>query len=101
MSAAPQAEGPVRSFRMPIDDVRVIRGRGPLVTGRIEQGAVKENDPVTITGAGAKPTSGVVTRLMLTSGRAVDQATAGDSVSVLLRGVRVEDAGRGRVLQAP
>ncbi|MGK5114451.1 EF-Tu/IF-2/RF-3 family GTPase [Geodermatophilus sp. CPCC 205506] len=84
---------------MPIDDVHVITGRGTLVTGRIEQGAVKENDPVTITGAGAKPTFSVVTRLALMSGKAVDQAKAGDSVSLLLRGVRPEDAGRGRVLQ--
>jgi len=101
MSTDPQAKAPARSFRMPIDDVRVITGRGTLVTGRIEQGAVKEGDPVTITGAGAKPTSGAVTRLMLISGKAVDEAKAGDTVSVLLRGVRAEDAGRGRVLQAP
>ncbi len=101
MSTAPQAKPPARPFRMPIDDVGVITGRGTLVTGKIEQGAVKENDPVTITGAGAKPTSGVVTRLMLVSGRIVGQAKAGDSVNVLLRGVRAEDAGRGRVLQAP
>jgi elongation factor Tu len=100
MNTAPPTKGRAQPFRMPIDDARSITGRGTLVTGKIEQGVVKRDDPVKIAGAGAKPRSSVVT-LVEMSGKAVDHAKAGDTVGVLLSGIRREDVASGQVLQAP
>jgi elongation factor Tu len=100
VSTSPQKKGPAQPFRMPIDDVFSITGRGTLVTGRIQQGAVKAGDPVDIVEAGAKRRSSVVLAVEI-SRKLVDRARAGDTVGVLLRGVNREEVARGQVLQAP
>jgi elongation factor Tu len=86
-------------FEMPIDDVTVIKGRGTQVMGKIRRGVIKVGDPVEITGPGGKSTSSVVTGVQI-SQRLVGDAAEGDTVGVLLRGVRSEDVARGHVLRA-
>ena len=100
MSTSPPRKRPARSFRMPIDNVRSITGRGTLLTGRIQQGIVKTGDPVEIVGADAKPRSSVVLAVEM-SGKLVGRAQAGDTVGVLLRGVNRDQVSSGQVLQAP
>jgi elongation factor Tu len=42
---------PHGSFRMQIEDVFTIKGRGTVITGRVESGSVKKGDRVVIVGA--------------------------------------------------
>jgi len=100
MSARRMHKGPGERFQMPIDDVSVIAGRGTLVQGRIQHGAIKTGDTVKIAGAGATQGSTVVLAIEM-SGKRVDRANAGDSVGVLLRAVGREDVTRGQVLRSP
>jgi elongation factor Tu len=100
VSTRPQQKGPAQAFRMPIDDVRAITGRGTLVTGTVQQGAVKSGDAVEIVGAKAKPISSVVLAVEI-SGKLVGRAGAGNAVGVLLRGVNPDEIMSGEVLQAP
>jgi elongation factor Tu len=88
------------AFRMSIDHAEVITGRGTMVTGRIVQGQVRTGDPVVIVAKSAEPVPSVVTAVV-TSGKSVASATAGDTVGVLLRGVKLEAAAKGNVLQSP
>jgi elongation factor Tu len=94
------AEKPSKQrFRMRIQDVSSIRGRGTLVTGPIEQGAVAAGDGVEIVGPGANPTASVVLAVTV-SGKLIERGHAGDTVGVLLRGVDAKQVTRGQVLRA-
>ena len=88
-----------KPFLMPIEDVLTITGRGTVVTGRVERGTVKLNDPVEI--VGIKPTkSSVVTGIEMFR-KTLDYAEAGDNAGVLLRGVNRDEVVRGQVLAKP
>ena len=86
-------------FLMPIEDVFGIKGRGTVVTGRVERGAVKTGDAVEIVGFGSV-TKTVATGLEMFH-KILDVSEAGDAVGVLLRGIEREDVQRGEVLAAP
>ncbi len=90
------ADGPLL---MPIEDVFHIAGRGTVVTGRIERGAVRDGDEVEIVGARA-PMRTVATRVEMPPGL-LDEGSAGDRVGVLLRGVDKSELERGFVLARP
>jgi elongation factor Tu len=86
-------------FLMPIEDVFGIKGRGTVVTGRIERGLVKVGDTVDIIGiTDTRPT--VVTGVEMFK-KLLDQGEAGDNVGCLLRGVERTDVERGQVLAKP
>ncbi len=89
-----------KSFLMPVEDVFSIKGRGTVVTGRIETGTVKINDEVEIVGLGADPRRSVVTGVEMFH-KAFPQADAGMNVGLLLRGIQKEDVERGQVLAKP
>jgi elongation factor Tu len=99
MTASAQIKRPKQQFRMRIEDVSSIRGRGTLVTGRIEQGTVAAGDGVEIVGPGAKPTASVVTAVTV-SGKLIERGHPGDTVGVLLRAVDPNKVTRGQVLRA-
>ncbi|MEZ4236239.1 MAG: elongation factor Tu [Myxococcota bacterium] len=89
-------------FRMPIEGVVTIPGRGTVVTGRIDRGKVKVGDPVEIVGL----VRDGETRTVVVTGtqafrRDVDVAVAGMNVGLLLRGVRRDEIERGQLLAAP
>jgi elongation factor Tu len=86
-------------FLMPIEDVFSIKGRGTVVTGRIDRGVVKVNDTVEISGIDATRTT-VATGVEMFK-KLLDQGQAGDNVGVLLRGVERTDVERGMVLNKP
>jgi elongation factor Tu len=86
-------------FLMPIEDVFGIKGRGTVVTGRIERGLVKVGDTVEIVGIEATRTT-VVTGVEMFK-KLLDQGEAGDNVGCLLRGVERTEVQRGQVLAKP
>lgn len=88
-----------KPFLLPIEDVFSIKGRGTVVTGRIERGEVKVNDTVEIVGI-KKTTSTVVTGVEMFR-KELAEGQAGDNVGVLLRGIEKTDVERGQVLAKP
>ena len=97
-------EEPVRDFEkdfmMPIEDVFSIKGRGTVVTGRIERGTLKLNDPVQIVGLMDKPLSTVATGIEMFH-KQLDMGMAGDNAGILLRGIDRDQVERGMVLAKP
>ncbi len=88
-----------KPFLMPIEDVFSIKGRGTVVTGRIERGKVKINEETEI--VGIKPTKKTVVTGVEMFRKSLDEGQAGDNVGVLLRGIEKKDAERGQVLAKP
>jgi elongation factor Tu len=87
-----------RPFLMPIEGVLTITGRGTVVTGVVEQGAIRLGDRVEVVGLGETFTT-VATGLE-TFGQTMDRAEAGDNAAVLLRGVRRDQVRRGQIVGA-
>jgi elongation factor Tu len=88
-----------KPFLMPIEDIFSIKGRGTVVTGRIERGRVKVNETVEIVGIRPTQTS-VVTGVEMFR-KLLDEGQAGDNVGILLRGIEKDQVERGQVLAAP
>jgi elongation factor Tu len=90
-----------RPFLMPIEDVFGIKGRGTVVTGRVDRGKVKMTDTIEIIGmVDEAPKKTVVTGVEMFQ-KTLDEGIAGDNVGVLLRGIERTDVERGQVLAAP
>ena len=88
-----------RPFLMPIEDVFGIKGRGTVVTGRVERGQIKQGDAVEIIRFGDVRET-VATGLEMFH-KTLDTTEAGDAVGVLLRGVDRDEVERGQVLVKP
>ena len=86
-------------FLMPIEDVFGIKGRGTVVTGRIERGRIQVGEEVEIVGLEDTRTT-VVTGVEMFK-KLLDEGEAGDNVGCLLRGMDREDVQRGQVLALP
>jgi elongation factor Tu len=84
---------------MPIEDVFSIKGRGTVVTGRVERGVVKVGDEVEIVGFGETKKT-VVTGVEMFH-KLLDEAEPGDAIGTLLRGIERDDVERGQVLAKP
>jgi len=96
----PTPERPLdKPFLMPVEDVFSIKGRGTVVTGRIERGIVKVNEPVSIIGLDKNKES-VVTGVEMFK-KQLDEGQAGDNVGLLLRGLEKSDVERGQVIAKP
>ncbi len=88
-----------KPFLMPIEDVFGIKGRGTVVTGRIERGVIKSGEEVEIIGF-------TDTRKTVCTGvemfrKTLDSGEPGDNVGCLLRGIEREEVERGQVLAHP
>ena len=94
---------PVRAvdkpFMMPVEDVFSIKGRGTVVTGRVERGSIKVGDPIEIVGL-RETRQTTVTGLEMFH-KVLDNAEAGDNCGALLRGIERDDIERGMVLAKP
>ena len=88
-----------KPFLMPIEDVFSIKGRGTVVTGRIERGTVKPMEEIEI--VGLAPTRKTVVTGVEMFRKLIDQGLAGDNVGCLLRGIERIDIERGQVLAKP
>ncbi len=103
--AALQAYVPVperaldKPFLMPVEDVFSIKGRGTVVTGKIEQGIIKVGDSIEILGIRDTQTTTVTGIEMFH--KLLDQGQAGDNAGLLLRGIERTDVERGQVLAKP
>jgi elongation factor Tu len=86
-------------FLMAVEDVFSIKGRGTVVTGRIERGIVKVGDTIEILGLKDAQTTTVTGVEMFR--KQLDQGQAGDNVGILLRGVEKDQVERGQVLAKP
>ena len=89
-----------KPFLMPMEDVFSIKGRGTVVTGRIERGVVKVGDNVEIVGLSPETRKTVVTGVEMFN-KTLDQGQAGDNVGTLLRGIEKDDVERGQVVCKP
>jgi len=96
----PTPERPLdKPFLMPVEDVFGIKGRGTVVTGRIERGMVRTGEEIEIVGI-------IETRKTTVTGvemfkKILDEGQAGDNVGCLLRGIERDDVQRGQVLAKP
>lgn len=84
-------------FLLPVENVLTITGRGTVVTGAVERGTVRVGDRIEVLGAAVDT---VVTGVE-TFGKPMEEAQAGDSVALLLRGVPRDAVRRGHVVAAP
>ena len=88
-----------KPFLMPIEDVFSIKGRGTVVTGRIERGEVKTGEEIEI--VGIRDTKKTIVTGVEMFRKTLDEGQAGDNVGVLLRGIEKNDVERGQVLAKP
>ena len=86
-------------FLMPVEDVFGIKGRGTVVTGRVEKGIVHVGDQIEI--VGIKDTYQTVVTGVEMFHKTLDEGEPGDAVGVLLRGIERDGVERGQVLAAP
>ncbi len=84
-----------KPFLMPVEDVFSIKGRGTVVTGRIERGTVKVGEEIEIVGLAAVGRKVVVTGVEMFQ-KTLDEGQAGDNVGCLLRGWSVRTSSGGR-----
>jgi elongation factor Tu len=89
-----------KPFMMPVEDVFSIKGRGTVVTGRVDRGRVKVGEPVEIVGLKEKSMPSVVTGVEMFH-KSLDEGMAGDNCGLLLRGIERTDVERGQVIAKP
>jgi elongation factor Tu len=89
-----------KPFLMPIEDVFGIKGRGTVVTGRVERGVLRPGEEVEIIGFSYDTRRTVATSVEMFR-KILDEALPGDNIGVLLRGVERDEVERGMVLAAP
>jgi len=88
-----------KPFMMPVEDVFSIKGRGTVVTGRVDRGVIKVGEPVEIIGLRETRTS-VCTGVEMFH-KMMDEGMAGDNLGLLLRGIERTDVERGQVVAKP
>jgi elongation factor Tu len=89
-----------KPFLMPVEDVFSIKGRGTVVTGRVERGQVKKGEEIEIIGLREEVIKTIVTGTEAFH-KELDAAVAGDNAGILLRGTQREEVERGMVLAKP
>ncbi len=89
-----------KPFLMSIEDVFSIKGRGTVVTGRVDRGVLKKGEEVDIVGLRDAIDKTIVTGIEMFH-KELDQAQAGDNAGILLRGKTREEVERGQVLAKP
>jgi elongation factor Tu len=100
-SYIPQPEREMdKPFMMPVEDVFSIKGRGTVVTGRVDRGMIKVGEPVEIVGLREKSMNSVCTGVEMFH-KLLDQGMAGDNLGLLLRGINRDDIERGMVIAKP
>ncbi|WP_006241744.1 EF-Tu/IF-2/RF-3 family GTPase [Mycolicibacterium tusciae] len=83
-------------FKMTVEDVFAIRNRGVVATGRVESGTLRVGDTVHINGS-----LGVAVTAIEKFRKQLDEATAGENVGVLMKGIERAQLNRGDVLTSP
>jgi elongation factor Tu len=89
-----------KPFMMSVEDVFSIKGRGTVVTGRVERGKIKVGEPVEVVGLREKSMNTVVTGVEMFH-KSLDEGIAGDNCGLLLRGIDRDEVERGMVVSKP
>jgi elongation factor Tu len=89
-----------KPFLMPVEDVFSIKGRGTVVTGRVDRGTIKVGEEIEIIGMQDEITKTVCTGVEMFH-KILDQGQAGDNIGCLLRGIDRDEVERGMVLAEP
>jgi len=89
-----------KPFLMPVEDVFSIKGRGTVVTGRVERGTVKVGEEIEVVGLRDDVKRTVVTGVEMFH-KTLDTGQAGDNIGCLLRGIDRDEVERGMVLAKP
>ncbi len=89
-----------KPFLMPVEDVFSIKGRGTVVTGRVERGKMTKGEEIEIIGLRDETMKTIVTGIEMFH-KELDAAEAGDNAGILLRGITRDDVERGMVLAKP
>jgi len=93
---------PTRNLHLPfilsVESTLVVRGRGTVVTGKLEQGTLNVNDEIDLVGEDIKKTSCMGLEMFKKS---LDYAEEGDNVGVLIKNIKKEQVTRGYILSAP
>lgn len=88
------------SFRMVVEDVFYIAGRGVFVTGRISAGEIRVNDPIVILHRGRRRATTVVEAIEQ-SREKLDRAGTGDTVGLQLAEITRREITSGDILTSP
>ncbi len=89
-----------KPFLMPVEDVFSIKGRGTVVTGRVDRGTMVPMTDVEIVGLQDEPMKTVVTDMEMFR-KKLDKVIAGDNAGLLLRGIGRAEVARGMVIAKP
>jgi len=89
-----------KPFMMSVEDVFSIKGRGTVVTGRVDRGVIKVGEPVEIIGLQDEVINSVVTGVEMFH-KTLDTGQAGDNLGLLLRGINRDQVERGMVVAKP
>jgi len=89
-----------KPFMMPVEDVFSIKGRGTVVTGRMDRGVVKVGDAAEFVGLREKPISTTVTGVEMFH-KLLEEGRAGDNLGLLVRGIDRDQVERGMVIAKP
>ena len=89
-----------KPFLMPVEDVFSIKGRGTVVTGRVERGVLLPGQEVEIVGLRDDIRKVTVTSMEMFH-KVLDKVEAGDNAGLLLRGVGRDEVERGQVMSKP
>ncbi len=89
-----------KPFMMPVEDVFSIKGRGTVVTGRMDRGIVKVGDKAEFVGLRDKPIATTVTGVEMFH-KLLDEGRAGDNLGLLVRGIDRDQVERGMVIAKP
>jgi elongation factor Tu len=87
-------------FLMPIEDVFSIKGRGTVVTGRVERGTARKGEEIEIIGLQDEIMKTVITGTEMFH-KELKEVVAGDNAGILLRGIDRDEVERGMVLAEP
>ena len=85
-------------FLLFVEGSLVARGRGTVVTGKVEQSIINIGDELEILSSVIKNTTYLGLEMFRKS---LDRAEVGDNVGILIRGIKKEEATRGNVLVTP
>jgi elongation factor Tu len=85
---------------MSVEDVFSIKGRGTVLTGRVERGVIRPGEEVELVGLHHEPIKTVATSLEMFH-KILEDAQPGDAVGILMRGIEREQAERGMVVAKP
>ena len=86
-----------KPLRIPIQDAYNIKGTGVVPVGRVETGVLKKNDKIVIMPTGFQ---GEIRSIEMHH-EEIPQAEPGDNIGFSIRGISMEDVGRGDVMGHP